>query len=673
MDFFEAQDRARRRTNRLVVLFVFAVLGIIAVGYVAAMAATNYGNQPDSRSRHSRAQYADYASPVPIQYWNPHVLTGVTISTVLIVGLASLYKWATMRQGGAAIAESVGARQVDPKTTDLRERRLLNVVEEMAIASGIPVPAVYILDQEPGLNAFAAGLTTSDAAVCVTKGTMEKLTRDELQGVIAHEFSHILNGDMRLNVRITAVVFGILVIGLLGRMALRGMLSGRSSGGGKDKGSGILVAFAIGLALMIIGYVGYFFGRLIQAAVSRQREFLADASAVQFTRNPAGITGALKKIGGYALGSSMQAAGAEQLGHFFFAQGFRSMFGGLWATHPPLEERIRAVDPSWDGKVFEPPEAVDISTETFATAGFGGGQRYSPDETLQRVQEAAPDLPPPKPVASVPFKPAAVVADVGALTDAHFRSAQSLLAAIPGRLREAARDTAPAQALVYGLLLSGDKAARDQQQQLVVKHAGADAAAALVGLRPALSVLDPEARLPLLQLALPALRSLDGAALDRFATTLDELVHADGRVTPFEYALQKMLLNQLRLAQTPNQRVQYNSFPDVADGISIVLSALARAGGDDAAANSAAFASGATQLPMIADRLTFLDAGASSLEHVDTALDKLALASLPIKKRLLVAAGHVIGNDGTITAEEGELYRALSATLGVPMPNLSAA
>ena len=675
MDFFEAQDRARRRSKRLVFLFILAVLGTILASYAAAIAVLHAAGQSDKLQRdywqyQQTARWPEGGFRHP--WWDPKLFLAVAGGTLAVVGFASLFKWSQMRHGGSAVAEMVGGRRVDSKTTDLRERRLLNVVEEMAIASGIPMPAVYVLEQEPGLNAFAAGLTTADAAVAVTRGTLDKLTRDELQGVIAHEFSHILNGDMRLNVRITAIVFGILVIGLIGRGLLRSLGRGRvrSSGGGKNKGGGIALLLAIGLALMIIGYIGYFFGRMIQAAVSRQREFLADASAVQFTRNPLGIGGALKKIGGYALGGSMLNNHAGEIGNFFIAQAFKSSFGGLWATHPPLDERIRAVEPNWDGKLFNPPTVVDIRNESFATAGFGGGTRYNAEETFQRVQQAQPDLPPPRPQARMPFEPMLAIVDIGALTESHFRHAQALIQSIPERLRDAVHDTATAQVVVFGLLLDGDKAARNAQQAIVEKHAGPESAAQLAGYRAALSVLHPDARLSLLQLALPALRQLDASGLDRFATTLDELVHSDAQVTPFEYALQKMLLSQLRLAQTPNRAVQFDSFPAVRTEIAVVLSALAHFSPTESAR---AFAAGATQLPLLAGQLTLLEPAACGLEQVDAALDKLAVCSLPIKKRLLVAAAHVIGSDGTISAEEGELYRALAATLDLPMPVLGAA
>ena len=669
MDFFEAQERARKRTSRLVVLFALAVIGTILAGYVSALLLLNGWDQSSYRRRRPYSTHAENSLTAPHAWWDPQIFLWVAGSTGAVVGLASLFKWSQLRAGGSAVAEMVGGRAVELNTTDLRERKLLNVVEEMSIASGIPMPAVYVLENEPGLNAFAAGLTTSDAAVTVTRGTLDRLTRDELQGVIAHEFSHILNGDMRLNVRISAVVFGILVVGLLGRGILYSMGQGRVRASDGKKDNSALVFLGLGLALMIVGYVGYFFGRLIQAAVSRQREFLADASAVQFTRNPAGITGALKKIGGYALGGTIAHNGSAEIGHFFFAQAFESNLGGLWATHPSLDERIRAVDPTWDGKLFEPEEVVDIEHESFATAGFSGGQRLSANETFHRIHEETPLLPPRRATVPVPFKPARIVSDVGALTEAHFRQAQSLLDSIPARLREATRDPASAQILVYGLLLNGDKAARDLQQQLVEKHGSAADATALAGLRPALSILDPLARLPLLQLSLPALRALKGGALDRFVTTLDELVHADGVVTPFEYAVQKMLLHQLLLAQKPAQRVQFDSFSAVRDDIAVILSALAQLSPKSSAE---AFAEGAAQIPVIASQISLLDPPACGLEQMDAALDRLAVSSLPIKQRLLVAAGHVIASDGTVTLEEGELYRALAATLDCPMPTLNA-
>jgi len=540
----------------------------------------------------------------------------------------------------------------------LRERKLLNVVEEMSIASGIPTPAVYLLDDEPSINAFAAGLTTSDAVVAVTRGTLDKLTRDELQGVIGHEFSHILNGDMRLNLKLSALIFGILVIGLAGRGILWAFSRGRVRSD-KNSGGAVLAVAAVGLTLMILGYIGYFFGRLIQAAVSRQREFLADASAVQFTRNPGGLTGALKKIGGFALGSSLQTSKASAIGHFFFAQGFESSFGGLWATHPPLPERIRAIDPQFDGQMFNPPEIVDVAHESFRTAGFAPGAVSPPKFRVPNPPSASP---------------VAIIASIGTLSPDNIAHAEALLAAVPPRLREAARSPAEAAVLLYGLLLDGDDTLRGRQHFFVTHKAGPDALRLLGELEPALRALRPEHKLPLLQLALPALHHLPPASLAPFLDTLDELVHADGQVSTFEFALQKILTRTLALGEKPGASVvQVYSFNAVVDEINVVLSALAHTASNAGVDPAGAFAAGAEQLKLLDGKLALLEPAACDFVRLDAALDKLATASGPIKQRTLFAAAHVVGANGEILIAEAELLRAVAAALDCPMPPLAAA
>ncbi len=638
MDFFEAQDRARKRTTRLVILFALAVIGIIAVGYFALVAAL----------AGSAMRTADGAWRVE-SYWQPDLLAGVAGMTVLIVGAASLFKWLSFRKGGRAVAEMVGARRVDPSTRQLKERQLLNVVEEMAIASGVPLPAVYIMDQESGINAFAAGLTTSDAVVAVTQGTLDKLTRDELQGVVAHEFSHILNGDMRLNVKLTAIVFGILVIGLIGRGILFNLRFSRPRRGSRN-GGGILAIVAAGVALLAIGYIGYFFGRMIQAAVSRQREYLADAAAVQFTRNPAGITGALRKIGGYTLGSRLLSNQSAQIGHFFFAQGFRSLFGGLWATHPPLVERIRAVDPSFDGKFFEPPTVVDVAREPWAKV------------TGQPATAARPPLPVPT--------AAAIIAAAGTLQDATVEGAHRLLEALPEALHEAAQHPGDAPSLLYLLLLDANVETRTRQLALVTDHDGAEARSTLERLQDPSLELRPEHRLPLAQLALGALRELEPDRLQRLLGTLDELVHADARVTTFEYALQKMIVHHLELAVNPTAGPagEIHSFHAVASEISVVLSCLARQSGTSA---GQAFAAGASHLNGLDLNLSLQSDEECGIKRLDAALDRLSQATGPIKKRFLIAAAGVATADGQLRTEETELLRAIASVLNCPLPPLA--
>jgi Zn-dependent protease with chaperone function len=340
MDFFEAQDVARQRTRYLVVLFIAAVVAIIFVLYAAA-----------------HLLVYKVATNEPWVRFDPGLFGLVAAGVLLVVGSGSGFRTMQLRRGGPAVAELLGGRRISQETTDPDERRLVNVVEEMALASNIPVPAIYVLDNEEGINAFAAGHTPEDAAVAVTRGTLQSLSRDELQGVIAHEFSHIFNGDMRLNLRLMGLLFGILLLAVVGRMLLQvgpaSMRGGARRAGGGKRGGGDSRVILIGLVLLMVGYIGVLFARLIQAAISRPREDLADAAAVQFTRNPDGLAGALRKIGASreagGPGGRVWNAHAEEAGHFFFANNLTGFAAQLFATHPPLAERIRRIDPSFRG------------------------------------------------------------------------------------------------------------------------------------------------------------------------------------------------------------------------------------------------------------------------------------------------------------------------------------
>ena len=335
MDFFGQQARARTKTTALVLYFVLAVVFIIAAVYAASLLILHFTQAP-----------ADHGAPSvlvswrSIPPWDPQLFGWVVIGTLGVVMAGAAYKFLRLSRGGSEVAEELGGRLLATDPTDADERRLRNVVEEMSLAAGVPVPKVYVLDNDAGINAFAAGHSAKDAAIGITRGGLTLLTRDELQGVIGHEFSHLLNGDMRLNIRIMGVLFGIVCLTVLGRVLLH------ARGGGRGRGAPMVL---LGLALLVIGALGVLFGRLIQAALSRQREMLADASAVQFTRNPAGLAGALRKIG--SVGSRIDSPHAGEASHMFFENGLNKPAFGWLATHPPLADRIRAIDPSWDGRL----------------------------------------------------------------------------------------------------------------------------------------------------------------------------------------------------------------------------------------------------------------------------------------------------------------------------------
>ena len=436
MDFFQCQDKARKKTKLLVFYFAIAVAALIVAVYFASLVIFTG----------AQAHYHRYGEEAQFALWNPQLFLSVAVGVLVVVFIGSTYKTMALAQGGSVVSEMMGGRLVKPNSNDPDERKLLNIVEEMAIASGVPMPQVYVMDEEDGINAFAAGHKPGDATITVTRGCMKLLSRDELQGVIGHEFSHLLNGDMRLNLRLMGIIFGILCLAIIGRVLLQ-----TARGGGRSRGQNPLPI--LGLVLLLVGYIGVFFGRLIQAAVSRQREFLADASSVQFTRNPGGITGALKKIGGLGeTGSRLGHAHAEELSHMFFGNGVSEPFIGLLETHPPLAERIRVFDPNFDGQFpvvrydgrDQPPEGISKPKRPpmpnlFGTV-LGGAILASGDEGKPPV-----------------IRPHSVLPNLGNPTPLHLKYAEQLRDSLPDSVKAAAREPLDAVALIYAMLLSSDE------------------------------------------------------------------------------------------------------------------------------------------------------------------------------------------------------------------------
>ncbi|MBK8101001.1 MAG: M48 family metallopeptidase [Planctomycetes bacterium] len=627
MDFFGHQEQARRATRWLVAWFGLAVAGIIATVYIAAVVLLS-------------------ATDVQRGNWQPEVLLGIAAGTIGIVTIAALFKTSQLRAGGPAVATMLGGLPVDPATSDPHERRLLNIVEEMSIASGVPVPQVFVLQQEQGINAFAAGWGTADAAVAVTRGCLEQLDRDELQGVIAHEFSHVFHGDMRLNIRLMGVLFGILCIATIGEIIVRTVgRSGMRSGNSKNKGGAAGIVL-FGIVLWIIGYLGVFFAGLIKAAVSRQREYLADAAAVQYTRNPRGIGLALAKIGG--IGGRLESAHAEEASHMLFADGVKRLFGGLHATHPPIEQRVERILPGFLKHLQSTGDAVAAVAATPLPAGMAG------------LAGAAPA---PRPATN----PDAMFADLGNPRQEHVAQARQFLGNLPLELATAARDPHQARALVLALLLDDQVAGRDAQLRLLQER---DQALAYDVRTLATSALKDHRgdRLPLLELAVPALRRLDETAKTTLRADARRIAMADGRLSPFELALLKTLERHVRLAgelpRRPGRPAALIARPAEA---SVVLSVLARAGATDEVAAARAFAAGLAQLQGV-PTLQLLPAPACTIEALEQGIDRLAELS-PFGKRLLLqACGAAAANDGHIAPHEAELLRALAETWDCPVP-----
>jgi len=635
VNFFAVQERARRTSRRLVLLYVLATLLIIAgVSLVAGGALYNpiYG-QP-----FSMAAFLQQQAPT---------LIGTAIVTTLFIIGTTLFKTAQLSAGGGQVALQVGGTLVAPSTTDPLRSRLRNVVEEMAIASGVPVPEIYVLEREPGINAFAAGFAPGDAAVAVTRGALEMLDRDELQGVIGHEFSHILNGDMRLNIRLMGVLFGIMSLGLMGRMIFRGVRFGSFS---SKRSRGTPVVIIIGLGLIVLGAVGVFFARIIKAGVSRQREYLADASAVQFTRQSTGLANALKKIGGFEAGSMIRAADPEEVSHMLFGSGSR--LSGIFATHPPLTQRIQALDPSFRESDYprvslRDRDNVAIVQDDSQQAGIAAVPPRAANQLYVSISDS-----------------------VGRPTEQHVAFAASVRQSIPDSLYDAAHSSELSYLLVIALVLDRSGSVLQRQMALTSERLGEQRTRLVRQYYDALQQTPAEYRLPLLEIAFPALRQRPVPQLAYLAELTGRLIDVDGEIDLYEFCFYRVLSGNLQHSLHParRQRRSHAGRKEVRDAAVNLLRFIAHHGHPDDTAGEAAFRAGLARFGGWGDAYSYRDNQSLTTAELDQCLNLLVALNGEGRQMLLDAVTRVVLHDREISVAEGELVRAVCAALEIPLP-----
>ncbi|CAH1533135.1 Zn-dependent protease with chaperone function [Vibrio rotiferianus] len=619
MDFFDHQDTARQRTGLLVFLFslaVFVITGLVSVLSIGIY----YGVTGEPFDQNTAISYVLLC------------FAGV----VLIVAISSMIRLSDLSSnGGRGVAESIGGKLISSNTIDAKHRRLLNVVEEMSIASGIPVPPVYVMQEERGINAFAAGMSIDDAVIGVTQGALDTFTRDELQGVIAHEFSHILNGDMRMNTRLIGVLFGITCIAHFGHLVLDNTHhTSRVSRSSSDSDKGFAVIMLIAIVCLVLGWVGTLFGSMIKAAISRQREFLADASALQFTRNDQGISGALKKIGGHASGSSLKAKASSQMSHMMFGQSSLSGFTGLFATHPPLEERIRRIEPSWDGSFSRGSQRQTSAFETGQVSGFASDADFGSQDLKAPVETPT----------------SSELSETGRL----------LISQLPQDLVDIAREPYSSRFIALLLIFDGS----DVQREMIKGHIPMVSHAKLL---PWLDYeLPTHLRLPLLELAVPALKALSEGQKNRLCQVLRELSQTDNHYSLGEWCVINLLEKQL-LASFAFTR-QSKSLMQLMESVHWLLRELAWVSHSEKDKAQHAFNSALTSLGLPKTQLP----DANQDWRLSRAALELLLQLNPKQRILFVKACRLaIESDGQITVAEGELYRVIACFLEVPEPPLT--
>jgi len=646
MNFFEQQHHARRQTRMLVLLFALAFIAIVlAVNFVMALLWILIQGQAWSGAHH---------------YPQSFFLTNTLVTVTLICG-GTLIETFNLRDGGDVVARMAGGRMVALNTIDMHERRLINVVEEMALASGIACPKTYLMDKEESINAFAAGHNPNEAVIAVTRGALTRLTRDELQGVIGHEFSHILNGDMRLNLKLLGVLFGIEMVGDFGRKTMEVVLYSSDDGGTARKITMLHVAALVfGTTFFVVGYIGLFFARLIKSAVSRQREFLADASAIQFTRNPDGLGNALRKIGGLSRKSSLSAhienRNAEQLSHLFLSAVRPTVMQGLFATHPPLRERLRRIygrDVSW-------LEAQEIAVK--ADVEFPVTQNFLPD--VSYVATALVDA----------AENAGAASDeiVAIATQAYGGSTLAKIR-LSTEIDQAVHDPYAAPLLVYALLLEPNLE-HSPQQRCLIEHLPQQADCVLK-LAAAIARLPVNARLPLLDPMTPALRQLPIADREAMLAQVQRMIASDKRVSLNEFVLQTVLVRRLAAQANRAVHVKYSAVTELKPECHVLFSLVAHVAAPLLRQPAQLlFMRAADFSPQLfLSEKDLIAIAALSYGKIKTALDRAnqlaPLANPALIKSLLAIASE----QSPLQLPLADLLRAMCAAIEAPMPAAVAA
>ncbi|MGQ8364374.1 M48 family metallopeptidase [Glaciecola sp. 1036] len=622
MNFFESQDNARTSTKWLLFYFTMAVVTLIIVTNISIMGVFIYFD----------LQGQPLSFDLIMANFNWEMFAWISLGILAVISGGSLYKMSSLSAGGRVVAQSLGGEKIDHNTQNHQQKVLLNVVEEMAIASGTPVPPVYLLKNENAINAFAAGYSTDDAVIGVTQGALDNLDRAELQGVIAHEFSHILNGDMRLNMRLVSVLHGILIIALIGYRIMQ-----TTSHSSRSKNNGNIAL--MGLGFVVIGYTGVFFGNIIKASVSRQREYLADASAVQFTRDNQGIANALKKIGGIKSHGNLETSEARSFSHAFFADAIKSKFGGLFSTHPPLNDRIKKLDPLFRGKFKE----------------------YTPTSSGQNEQTSG----------FAPQPSEINTSDIGNLATQHIQTATNLIASIPSVIKPRLYNTESAESAIYALLVgktSKDKALDNQIGYLKTQLPEIQFEEFQTML-PEFQDLAESLRLPVLEIALPNLRSMSKINFYRFEENLKYLINADNQLDLFEWTVfsitTQYLKTEFETARVPIHR--HKDFAKVATELNCFLQLIL-----DQCVKPEHHE---TVKQQVKELFSVEVSGQSKDPSGPVLIEDFAGAVIQLrslypkrKEQLLKIAFFMMTQDDEYCHTEQELMRAIAETLGCPMP-----
>ena len=639
MNFFEHQDSARQKTRVLVGYFLLAIFVIVVAVNAAGFATWLFTLKVYQVENSTWGQLVS-------QWWQTDanlITIGTTLSLIL---LGSALQWFNLSGGGPSVAKMVSARSVSSIKHNEKITQFTHVVEEMSIASGTPVPQLYVMERESGINAFVAGYQIEDTVMVVTQGLLDNLDRNEIQAVTAHEFSHIFNGDMRLNMRLISLLSGILMIGQFGRFLMHaGARSSRSYR--SNKNSGGLPLIIGGLVIWLIGSIGVFFGRLIKSAVSRQREFLADASAVQFTRNPDALASALNKILEHS--SVLHSRHAEDMSHLCIgsASNQNSLFGNL-ATHPPLIDRITRIAPSFLTRIKHAKKHDEVfnkepySQSNMATSSFNAGISAGALLTSE-----------------------AIISGVGQSQNAHLQVAKQLHQQIPDTLKTLLHQSTGAKSFSIALILREIKNP-DELEKAIAMTDSYDRLP-VTELLPWVRNMPVNLRLPCIDICMPTLKQLEHPQRHSFIKVIESLAKLDKNINTTEWLVISQLRTHLLTNKVIRKTSSIGSLKAVNKEIQTLLSALVFTDSDLAQATQS-YKTAIASFDLKNGWLMSRDA--VGYTEISTALWRLKELNYLLKRPLLQACADIVLTDALLSTEEYELLRVISDTLGCPLPPL---
>lgn len=628
MNFFEHQQQARKQTKKLVAYFFAAIVAIVVLANLALFFAT-------CSLSTACVGIGDYLK-MPISWF-------LSLGILLVIFLTSLVRWSQMKRGGGFKAVAmVDATRIDFSSQDPLERRLINVVEEMSIAAGVPIPSLFVMKNESGINAFVAGTEPQNTCLAVTQGCLETLSRQELQGVVAHEYSHIFNGDMRMNIQLIGLLAGILVIGQLGEFLAR--MGGHSRGNRKNDGAQIAI---VGIALMIVGYVGLFFGRLIKAAISRQREYLADASAVQYTRDNQGIANALFKIQTRYQGSHLSSAKAEEVSHMCFERtGTIKFFSDLLSTHPDVQLRIDRLDANFQPtSTHENIDSTDEGSSPEITHSQPVGKSFSGEISAQSMSE-----------------------HIGEITESSLTNSHTLLSGFPILLMNfahGAETKLSGRDLILAILTTVNTMGRADCLKFLEQAIDDDAYSRVIEANQLLKDYDLQQLTTLTELCCPTLTQLEKSQQAETLKIAKQLIQFDREVSLSEYLIFAFVYRACQPNQGFTSRI--NKYQPVINDIAYLFALIIQQSSHSEHEQQQLLTNtlstfGKCTPPSISENF--------NANRFHQSVARLATLSPLLKQPLVESIMNCIVDDGQINANEFALFRSICNLIGVPAPAL---